>query len=454
MDALVKIDNRQFAKTLAAIAVPIALQMLVSGSFTLVDNVMVGSLGELALTSTGLATQIFSVHWMMVFGFCTGCSTFFSQFWGTKDVKNIKKVIGIGWSACLAASVVFFAASVLAPQRVLGLFTDDEAVIALGTGYMTIASVNFLMVAVCQPLVTALRATQQSRIPLYITAVAFVANTFLNYCLIFGNFGMPRMEIKGAALATVISRVVELLATLFFVFVRKNPLSGKLAEYFGFDAAFAARVFKNAMATTLNETLWGAGMAAQSAAYGRMDVTAFASFKAAQTISEFFLLSCFAVANAALVLIGERLGRGEYDYARALASKLLLAGQLFSLCMVALMLMLRAPFVDLFELSAQARGWVFNILLVSACMQPVHIHNAMQVTGIMRSGGDARFAAICETATIWLIRVPLAFWGALALRLPIYLVVLLCEAESLVKGIALFVRYRSGKWIKNMIGGM
>jgi putative MATE family efflux protein len=276
----------------------------------------------------------------------------------------------------------------------------------------------------------------------------------LNYCLIFGHFGLPRMEVRGAALATVISRIVELGATLYFVYGRHNPIAGKLSENFAFDRAFLKRVLSNTAATTSNETLWSAGMAAQNAAYGRMGVTAFAAYKAASSISEFFLMACFATSSAALVLLGEQLGKGNFDYAKALATKLLRVGLAFSVFMAALMYICRAPFVGLFELTPQARGWTNQILLFTALCQPLQNHNAFQVCGTMRGGGDARFAAICEIATVWLIRVPLAFLGALVFRLSIPMVVLLCEAESAIKAVLLYARYRSGKWIKNMIGGM
>ncbi len=454
MENGLRIDNRQFYRTLLAVAVPIALQNLISSSFFLVDTVMVGKLGELALTGTGLATQAFSVHWMMIFGFCTGCSTFYSQFWGTRDLPNIRKVVGVAWMFCLGASLIFYCACEFAPHWVLSLFTNDPVVNDVGAGYLRIAAVNFLLVAAAQPLVVALRSTQQAKIPLYITIITFLMNTVLNYGLIFGKLGLPRMEVKGAALATVISRVVELMATCWFVFGKKNVLAANLPAFFRFDGSFVRRVLMNASATTFNETLWSAGIAAQNAAYGRMGVTAFASYKAASAISEFFLMACFATSAAALVLLGEQLGKGNYEYAKLLATKLMKVGLAFSVFMAALMYLCRAPFVGLFALSEEARVWTNRILLITALCQPLQNHNAFQVCGTMRSGGDAKFAAICEVATVWLIRVPLAFFGALVLQLPIYLVVLLCEAESAIKAVILYARYRSGKWIKNMIEGM
>ena len=170
--------------------------------------------------------------------------------------------------------------------------------------------------------------------------------------------------------------------------------------------------------------------------------------------ADFFLMACFATSAASLVLLGEQLGQGNYDYAKALSRKLLHVGLGFSVFMAALMYICRGPFIGLFTLTDEAKLWTNRILLITALVQPLQNHNAFQVCGTMRSGGDARFAAICEVATVWVIRVPLAFFVALVLKLPIYLVALLCEAESVIKAVILYVRYRSDKWMKNMIEGM
>lgn len=454
MTNTVHIDNRQFYKTLLAIAVPIALQNLVASSFTMVDNIMVGKLGETALASVGLATQLFSVQWMMIFGLCSGCATFYSQFWGMGDVKAIRKVLGFAWSACTVASLVFFLLAQFAPEFVLGLFTDEDIAIELGKGYLQIAAINFLFIAICQPVVAALRATQQTKPPLFITLAAFFVNTCLNYCLIFGNFGFPRLEIRGAAIATVVSRALETVLTLYVLFGRSNPLRGPLADYFKFGKDFALRIARNASATTFNETLWGAGIAAQNAAFGRIGITEYAAYKAAASVSDFFLMSCFAVSNAALVLIGERLGRGEFDYAKKLASKLLRVGLVFASTMALLMFLCKGPLLALFELTPEGVDMATKVLLVIAIMQPLCMHNAFQVTGTMRGGGDAKFAAVIEISTIYLIRVPLAFLGALVLQLPIYGTYALAEVENIIKSVILFARYKTGKWVKNMISGM
>jgi putative MATE family efflux protein len=197
-------------KTLMRVALPIALQSLIGSSLNFVDNLMVGRLGETELASVGLSTQIFFVHWMLLFGFNGGVATFLAQFWGKRDLYNIRRTIGVAVSVCFFLSMCFFLPAVLIPERILGIFTDIPEVTAIGRDYIRTAAVCFLTVSVTVPFTVALRATGQTALPLKISAFAFCANTVLNYAFIFGNFGAPQLGVRGAALATAISRLLEL----------------------------------------------------------------------------------------------------------------------------------------------------------------------------------------------------------------------------------------------------
>ena len=447
-------QEKDFYKTLAAVALPIALQSLISSSLTLVDNLMVGQLGESALTSVGLAIQIFHLQWMVLFGFCTGCSTFTTQFWGVRDVSSIRKVAGLGITACLAVSAAFFVVAVAAPEFVLRIFTDIPEAVQAGSRYVRMAAPGFLFLAVTQPLSGTFRATQQTKIPLYVSSFAFGLNTVLNYLLIFGHFGFPAMGISGAALATMIARAAECGLMVAIILSRKNILSGKVKEFFSYNMEFVRRVFRNATPTTVNEGLWGAADAAYNAAYGRLGITSYAAVQASNTIMNLFAYAAFSIGDAALILVGERLGRGDTEGARALAQKLIRVGIFVGALFGVLVILLSGPILSLFDLSDRGIFLATRVILVKGLFLPLTMFIVIHITGTLRSGGDTKFAMFCEVGTMWLIGVPLAFLGALYFHLPVYAVVLLVQAESLVKSLILQKRYRSGKWLKNMIQGM
>lgn len=451
---MVNQTNKQFYKKLLFIALPIALQSLIASSLTLLDNLMISSLGELSLTSVGLATQGFVIHWMMCFGFCSGCATFFTQFWGVRDMRNIRKVAGLAVLSCMAFSLIFFIAGFFFPVKVLMLFTNEIEVAELGAEYLKTAAVNFLLVGLTQPFSAALRATQQTKIPMFISIGSFVADALFNYMLIFGKFGMPKMGVAGAALATVIARALECLITLLVVFAGDNVLRGKISEFFGFNKSFVKRVYANSSVTLLNETLWSMSIVAENAAYGHLGVTAYAAVQAAATIMDLFQNACFSVGDASLILIGEQIGKSDFDEATSIAGKILKLAVGLSLAVAALIIAFNRPIVSLFNLTELGNYYAYRIIIIRAACLILNLLNATLIAGILRAGGDARFAAFTEILIMWLYAVPVTFVCALVFGIPVYWVVLIAQLEGVVKLFIMVKRYRSGKWIKNMIRGM
>ncbi|MBR5730423.1 MAG: MATE family efflux transporter [Firmicutes bacterium] len=443
-----------FYRKVARIAIPVALQGLVSSSLTLLDNMMVSSLSETALSSVNLGVQLFNIQWMMVFGFCTGCSTFLTQFWGAKDIRNIRRVMGFAMVNAMVLSIVFFCLGRFFPLQVMSIYTRDPAAAALGAEYLKTASVNFLFIAVINPLSASLRATQQTRIPMFISFGAFVTDLFFNYCLIFGHFGFPRLEVRGAALATVMARALEFTLMVLMVFARKNPLRGPLAGLFAFDRNLAVRVYKNSVFTTLNETLWSGANSAMSAAYGHIGTLQFAAFSASITVMNLFLMCMFSLGDASLILIGARIGEGKKDEAFETARRLRRLALIMGTCAGVLIAVFAGIILKIFDLSPEGFTTARQIMYVHAVFCPLNLTNGVMVSGILRAGGDTRFAAITEILLMWLISVPLAFIGALWLKLPITIVVLMVSAETVIKFFVLRKRFRSGKWLNYMIEGL
>ena len=446
--------DRRFYGKVARIAIPVALQGLVSSSLTLLDNMMVSSLSETALSSVNLGVQLFNIQWMMVFGFCTGCSTFLTQLWGAQEKDSIKKVLGFAMVNTTALSLIFFCLGTFFPLKVMAIYTADASAAALGAEYLRTASVNFLLIGIINPLSTSLRSTEQTRIPMYISLAAFVTDVFFNYCLIFGNFGFPRLEVRGAALATVIARVLEFCLMILMVFVRKNPLRGISAGMFRFDRAFAKRIYKNSIFTTLNEALWSGANSAMSAAYSRIGILQYASYSAAITVMNLFLMCMFSIGDASLILVGAKIGEERPEEAKETARKLLRLAVIFGAAAGALIALFAGIIIRIFDLSPEGFELAKKIMYVNAAFCPLYLVDGVLISGTLRAGGDTRFAAITEILIMWLIGVPLAFLGALVLKLPIHLVVLIVQIEGVVKFFILFRRFRSGKWLNYMIEDM
>lgn len=446
-----QINSRQLYKTLAVVALPIALQNLIASSLSLIDNLMVGSLGEAELAAVGLSTQIFSIQWMVLFGFCSGCATFMAQFWGTRDIANIRRVVGFALTVCMSCSSLFFIAAFFFPERVLSIFTDIPEAIEMGKDYVRMAAPVFFCTSITVPFTTALRATQQTSKPLVISSTAFITNTVLNYILIFGSFGAPAMGIVGAALATLLARMLETTLVLTTVFGGHNILKGALREFFSYHILFAKRIIQNALPTTVNETLWGIATAAYNAAYGRIGITAYAAVQASHTIHNMFTMAFYSMGDAMLILVGQQLGQKHMDYAYALTKRLYRIAILIAGIGGLILVLVSPTIVGFFDFSPEGRTYAIRILTIYGLFSWLELFDGISVTGCLRAGGDTRFSMITEVSTMWLIGVPLVFLGCLYWKLPVYMVVLISQAELIVKGIILFRRFLSKKWLNNVI---
>ncbi len=449
--APLRIPNGEFFRKLAFIALPIAIQSVISSSLSLVDNLMVGSLGEAELAAVGIATQLYFVHWMVIFGFTSGVSTYMAQFLGAKDEVGMKKTLGIAVSVCFSISIVFFLVAEFLSGYVMRIFTADEILIGFGKEYIKIAAASLLTVSIAVPFQTALRVSKQTHIPLFISVTVFSLNTFLNYCLIFGKFGFPQMGVSGAALATMIARSVEITAVLVIVFGLKNKISDKIAVYFSWNRELFLRVIKNAIPTMMNETLWGLGNAMYVAAYARLGVTAYAAVQVGTVINSLFSMAGFSLGDAALILVGEKLGEGDTRYAYELGKKILktsiVVGIIFGLGLLAV----AQELVPLFDLTEKGREYALIIIAIDALFLALVLYNAICVVGLLRAGGDTVFAMVMETGSVWLYAVPMAFIMALVVQLPVYLVMFCVKTEEIVKFVIFTRRIISKKWVKNVV---
>ena len=412
---------------------------------------MVGSLGETELAAVGIGIQPFFIFWMVIFGFTGGSATFMAQFWGNKDVANIKKALGFAMSVCMGISIIFFAICMFLPEYIVNIFTDIDELKPLATEYIRIGSPCFLFMCITIPFTFCLRSTQQTKIPLYTSTFAFCMNTFFNYVLIFGNFGAPAMGVAGAAMSTIIARSLEMVVVLFIVFKGKNVISGRINEYFGWTKEFAGRIVNNAVPTTLNETLWGVGFSLYTAAYARVGVTQFAAVQLGRVIENLFIMAAFSIGDAALILVGQRLGAGELDYGYALANKLLKVATVIGAVAGVMLIAVAKPIISVFNFTPEGATYTFYILIVYGAFMSIVVFNGVNVVGVLRAGGDTKFAMAADCVCVWLIGVPTAFLTTQWLNLPIHIVIFLVTCEEIVKLFILLARFRSRKWVKNVI---
>lgn len=443
--------DKKFLKSLWVLALPIVIQNFIMSSLNLVDNLMIGSLGEEAIAAVGLANQYFFVFMLSIAGITAGASIFMAQYWGKKEVAKIKSVLGLGIGVGMVSSIIFAIGAFFMPRQIMSILSKDLVVIELGVKYLQVAAISYLITNITMSYSAALRSTEQPKIPMYASIIGVLCNAFLNWVFIFGNLGFEAMGVMGAALATTIARVVEMLYILAMVYLKKNNIAASIKELFNFDKEFIKVYFKTSWSVIANELIWSLGMMAYSISYARIGTSAVASMQIATTLSNLFMVISIGIAVASCVMIGNRIGAGEEDIARDYAGKIGLLSPLVG-AVIGVMLWIFAPLiVKPFNVEAQTMQMTINVLRLIAVFTPIRTFNVVMIIGVLRGGGDTMFSMLVQAGTVWLYSVPAAFIGATILGLPLIGVYILICLEEFLKLFFSIHRLKSGKWIKNII---
>ena len=289
----------------------VALQNLIASSLNMVDTIMIGQLGETQIAAVGLANQVTFLLHLFLFGISSGSAIFTAQYWGSKDIINIKRILGLGLLFGIAIAGFFAAVGLFMPQFVLGLFSEDPVVVDMGSTYLSIVALSFVLMAVSFTYASVLRSTGKARLPMYISAFALVMNTVLNYGLILGKLGLPALGVRGAAIATLIARLVEVLLILGVVYGRRLRLAAKPAELFDLSAVYVGRFLRTTIPVVLNESLWAVGVTLYIVIYARMGTDVVAAINIASTVERLAMVLFFGIANATAVMLGNLIGAGD-----------------------------------------------------------------------------------------------------------------------------------------------
>lgn len=443
--------DKDFYKKLIGITIPIVLQNFVASSINMLDTLMIGSLGEIELASLGIANQFYFIFSLAIFGISAGCGVFIAQLWGKKDEKNIKKVLGLGLISGLIITGIFTFLGMVIPEKIIGIFNRDLEVITKGSEYLVIVAISYIFTTITFNYAAALRSIGKPMLPMWASFCALVVNGGLNYLLIFGGLGIEPMGVKGAALATVIARTVEVLVILIGVKFNVETLKGKVQEFLGGSKELKNGVFKTSLPIVLNDVCWGVGNAVYGIVFGRIGTGATAAVQIDTTILNFFMIIIYGLANGAVVIVGNEIGAGREKqgilYGNRI-SRISIGVGIF----LAIILGSTAQFmVNGFNISQSVKMDALKILYIYALLLIPRVYTIILIVGILRGGGDNKYGSLVQGFTLWCVGIPLAFIGAFYLKLPVYYVVGLTAVEEILKCIILSRRYKSNKWIHNMV---
>lgn len=441
-------EGRNFYRKMILIGLPIVFQNLISIGLNLIDSLMIGRLGEAEVAAVGAANQVYFVFVISLFGFYAGAAVHTAQYWGARDIPNVRKMLGINYivGILFSAAVTAFAFA-FAPQ-LLGLFSEDLEVISLGVGYIRIACFSYFFAGLSMAISYNSRAIQNLKLPTIVNAVALCVNAILNYLLIFGIAGCPELGVKGAAVATLIARIFEFIVLFTVIYLQKeHPFKAGPKELFSFDWHYFMKAARTAVPVVMSEFSWAACVALIFMAYGKIGTEALAVAQVANTISDMLQSVFFGVGNATMMLIGETLGQRNKEEAYLNGKRSIRATLILIFVTTIMMLAVNRTVTGFFNFDPATLELMYETLVVMALLIGPKMLAYIYICGILRAGGDTVFCMYLELICNVLVQVPMAYFAVLVLHASLPVAMIMVAAGELVRIIACEPRFRSKKWI-------
>ena len=442
-----------FYKRLVKIAVPVILQSLITTGVNLVDNIMLGQLTETTLSASTQANQFIGLFTFAIMGISMGSSVLSSRFFGAKDNCSLKKVITIALRFSLLLGTLFTLVDIFLPRQIMGLYIKSEelAVIEAGVTYLRWSTITFLLMSVSFVCTNIMRSAGLTHVPLIASACAFGINIGANYIFIFGKLGAPALGVAGAALGTVIARVVETSIILFFFFKDKTihyrpkdllmPCGDLLSEF-----------IRISVPVMLSDTLLGLGdnvLAIIMGQIGSAFVSANSITMVIQRISTIFITG---LAFSSCFLTGQVLGERRVKAAQKQGHTYLILGLVIGAVAAVIIQIISAPVVNAYKISAETKEIAFELMNAVSIIIIFRSANSILTKGVLRGGGDTKFLLAADMSTMWLIAVPLGALAGLVLHLPTFWVYIFLHSDQIIKAVWCVFRLSSGKWIKKVKG--
>ena len=433
----------KFMKSLCKIAIPVTLQSMLQASFSIVDQIMIGQLGETNISAVGLCGNFSLIFSVVIGAVSTVAGILIAQFIGAEDTKEAWCSFDVSLICGIMISALFLFAAGVFPSWILGLYTKDVSIVNTGAVYFRIVAFSYIPMAVSNILSSWLRCKEHATIPFLASFGAVAVNTGLNYLLIFGKFGLPCMGIKGAAIATLISQLFNLVVIVigFALSIRKD--GDKPVWLLHFSKITIKDYLIMIMPILISEFLWSLGQNVESAVYGHLGTSNLAAYTLTCPIQGLIVGALSGLSAAAGVMVGKRLGRKEYDEAYTESKKIMYAG----LAVSALLIVLAGAYTGLYRVDDSVKVLGKLLLIVFALYAPIKVENMILGGGIIRSGGNTKIIMVIDIVGTWCIGIPLCLLAAYVFKWGIVGVYTLLTTEEIFRLVVSLVIFKRRKWM-------
>ena len=444
------VREKSFYKSLFILAVPIILQNLVTFGVGFVDNLMVGTLGEYAIAGVFMGNQIQMILQILIIGIASSMQILSIQYWGKRDTNCIKTIVAICFRITLGITGLFWLLSMLFPEMVLGLFTSDHLVIAEGVEYLRFFSYSFVFFGLSQLLIAAMRSVESVKIGLYVSVLALVTHTILNWLLIYGNLGFPALGVRGAGISNLVSRIFETVVMLYFVLKIDTKLRLRIRDFLLRDADMLKDYIRYGSPIIAGQIVWAINRFASGAIIGRINPEAIAAASIATMLHNMVFIFALGVAAGVGIITGKTVGAGEYEkmklYAKTVQLMLLGIGILSGLAIF----LLKDPLLLMYNITPETMVIGRQFMTVLAITMVGTCYQGTGLGGLVKAGGDTRFVFINDTIFIFLTVIPSALLALLVFQAPAWVVFACLKSDEVTKCAVAVVKINRFNWMKNL----
>ena len=447
-------QRKTFYKKFFFVAIPIAMQQLLKALMYFIDNIMIGSLGENAIVGVGNANQIAFFIMILMLGICGTGWVFAARFNGEGDKAGIKRVLGVCLVGTLIVGALFFILSVSIPQSLIGIFNPLPGVKQSGGDYLRIVGISYVFMAISLSYANVLKGCQKTWLPMVASGIAIVVNAFLNYVLIFGKLGFPEMGVQGAAIGTAVGAFIDAALLIIISNIKKNEVAGSPKRLFPLHMhmwRFVRQFIKVGMPMMINELLWALSVMVMVVIYNRMGLEVAAAMAVFSALERMAFVVYIGIAHSSGVMVGNQLGEGRPDRAYEYGKRFLKIAPISTIVVGGLVILALPLFLAQYDIQGETLAITRNVVYTFTAVAWLMTINFTNIVGVLRGGGDTRFAMIVDLAGSWVISIPVAIVAGLVFAWPAY-IVYVCAIVSgdifkLILGLRRFV---SKKWIHDI----
>ncbi|MBU5459881.1 MATE family efflux transporter [Anaerostipes sp. MSJ-23] len=444
------IDWSTFYKNVIALVVPMAFQNLINVGITATDVIMLGKVGEKVLSGASLGGQVQYIMVLFLFGLTSGATVLTAQYWGKKDITTIEKILALAIKSAIFVTFLFTIAALAIPGILMKIFTNDPQVIAQGIQYLRVVAFSYILMGITQVYLYTMRSVERVLIATCVYLSSLICNIILNAIFIFGMFGFPALGVRGAALATLISRYLELFIVMIYAHFYNQEIRFRFHYLFHTEVILWKDFLTYSIPVVLNEVMWGLGTAANTAVLGHLGSSAVAANSVAQVARQLATVVSFGLSSATAIYLGKTIGERKFEHARAYARHFIGLSLLMGAVGGGLILLASPIAISVLALTPVAKTYLKIMFFVMSYFVIAQAFNTTMVVGIFRAGGDTRFGLLLDVSTMWGCSILFGFLAAFVWHLSVPMVYVILMSDELIKVPITVWRYRKYRWLKDV----